>query len=135
MIDRYTKAVLTLIATALLYLCIVLTPWPGVQAQATPRPGEFTGPGQVVIVGWRGAPGDTIPVSSPEPIAVTAPAPLAVRTTSPVVVTGQVTTSKATERADRVVVVGWEDEGTRDGKPPRPMLPITPKAALPVNVK
>ena len=43
MIDRYTKAALTLIATALVYLCVVLTPLPGVQAQGgTQRPGEPT---------------------------------------------------------------------------------------------
>lgn len=135
MIDRYTKTVLTVIATALLYLCIVLTPWPGVQAQTTQRPGEFTGPAQMVIVGWRGAPGETIPVSAPEPLAVSATAPLPVRSTAPVVVTGHVTTDKAGERADRVVVVGWEEGGTRDGRPVRPTLPITAGSALPVKVK
>jgi hypothetical protein len=115
MIDRYTKAVLTLIATALVYLCIVLTPWPGVQAQTTARPGESTGPAQVVIVGWRGAPGETVPVSSGDPLRVRVTDPL--RIADPVQVTGSVTTRKADERADRVVLVGWEDGATRDGRP------------------
>lgn len=109
MIDRYTKTVLTLIAIALVYLCVVLTPLPGVQAQTAPRPGESTGPAQMVIVGWRGAPGEAIPVSMSGPVPVTVAAP--------VQVTGRVTTEKASERADRVVLVGWEEGGMRDGKP------------------
>ncbi|MFA5910624.1 MAG: hypothetical protein WC815_17730 [Vicinamibacterales bacterium] len=112
MIDRYTKVVLTLIATALVYLCVVLTPIPAVQAQSSPRPGEPTGPAQVVIVGWRGAPGDTVPVT----------------VTAPVQVTGRVITEKAGERADRVVLVGWEEGGTRDGKPAAQVRSITPGA-------
>lgn len=121
MIDRYTKVVLTLIATALTYLCVILTPIPAVQAeqaQSSPRPGEPTGPAQVVIVGWRGAPGDTIPVSVPGTVPVTV--------TAPVQVTGRVTTEKASERADRVVLVGWEEGGTRDGKPAAQVRSITP---------
>lgn len=125
MIDRYTKAVLTLIATALVYLCIVLTPLPGVQAQGTQRPGESTGPVQAVIVGWQA--GETIPVS--------APAPLTVSVNGLVEVRGQVRTEEATNRADRVVMVGWEEGGSRDGKVVPVMKPITAVDALPVSVK
>ena len=54
MTDRYTKIVLTVIAGALVYLCVVMTAFPAVQAQATQRPGEFTGrPIEAVIVGWK----------------------------------------------------------------------------------
>ena len=56
MIDRYTKIVLTVIAGALIYQCILMTAFPAVQAQ-TQRPGEFTGkPVETVIVGWRSTP-------------------------------------------------------------------------------
>lgn len=126
MIDRYTKAVLTLIATALVYLCIVLTPWPGVQAQTAARPGESTGPAQVVIVGWRGQAGESIPVTTLGTVGVTV--------SGPVQVNGRVTTEKATERADRVVLVGWEDGATRD-KPAGRMQQFTTSSALPVDVK
>jgi len=127
MIDRYTKAVLTLIATALVYLCVVLTPLPGVQAQGTQRPGEPTGPLPVVIVGWGGAPGTTLPVSTTRPVPVTVAAP--------VEVTGRVSTDKATERADRVVLVGWEVGATRDAKPASALQSFTSASSLPVDVK
>lgn len=127
MIDRYTKAVLSLIAAALVYLCIVLTPLPGVQAQATQRPGEPTGPVQAVIVGWRGAPGETIPVSAPEPVPVTVSGPVEVK--------GRVMTDKASERADRVVLVGWETRGNRDSRPAATLNSFGPTSSLPVDVK
>ena len=127
MIDRYTKAVLTLIATALVYLCVVLTPLPGVQAQATQRPGEATGPVQTVIVGWRGSPGETIPVSVSEPVPVTVKGPVEVK--------GRVSTDKATERADRVVLVGWEVGATRDARPASALQTFTTASSLPVDVK
>lgn len=127
MTDRYTKAVLTLIATALVYLCIVFTPMPAVQAQFTQRPGEPTGPVQVVIVGWRGAQGETIPVA--------APAPLTVSVNGLVEVRGQVKTEKANDRADRVVLTGWEENAAREN-PLGPMRAITLKSpGLPVSVK
>lgn len=127
MTDRYTKAVLTLIATALAYLCVVLTPMPTVEAQSTQRPGEPTGPLQVVIVGWRGAQGETIPVA--------APAPLTVSVNGLVEVRGFVKTEKAGDRAERVALVGWEEGGTRDGRVVPVMKPITAIESLPVNVK
>ncbi|MEK7994099.1 MAG: hypothetical protein AAB403_09880 [Planctomycetota bacterium] len=127
MIDRYTKAVLTLIATALVYLCVVLTPWPGVHAQTAARPGESTGPAQVVIVGWRAPSGESIPVTTMGTVGVTV--------SGPVQVNGRVTTEKATERADRVVLVGWEQGGTRDGKPVGGLQSFSVSSSLPVNVK
>ena len=127
MTDRYTKAVLTLIATALAYLCVVLTPMPTVEAQSTQRPGEPTGPLQVVIVGWRGAQGETIPVA--------APAPLTVSVNGLVEVRGFVKTEKAGDRAERVALVGWEEGGTRDGRVVPVMKPITAIESLPVTVK
>jgi hypothetical protein len=125
--DRYTKAVLTLIATALVYLCVVLTPMPTVEAQATQRPGEPTGPVQVVIVGWRGAQGETIPVAVPAPVTVSVNGLVEVR--------GQVKTEKATDRAERVALVGWEEGGTREGRVVPVMKPITAIESVPVNVK
>ena len=54
MTDRYLKSVLTVIAGALIYLCVILTPIPRASAQ-TPsiRPGEPSGPTEVVVVGWQ----------------------------------------------------------------------------------
>jgi hypothetical protein len=127
MIDRYTKLVLTVIAAALLYLCVVLTPWPAVHAQNTQRPGEPTGPVQAVIVGWRGAPGETIPVSTALPV------PVAIRDT--VQISGTVTTERSSGAADRVVLVGWEEGAIRE-KPSSRMRTITPATpGLPVSVK
>lgn len=131
MIDRYTKAVLTLIAIALVYLCVVLTPLPGVQAQTAQtrvRPGDPTGPAEMVIVGWRGAPGETIPVSSPRTIPVTV--------TEPVRITGRVVTERADDRAERVVLAGWEENASRDFAAPGPMRTISLKTpGLPVVQK
>ena len=108
MIDRYTKVVLTLIAVALVYLCVIFTPLPRTHAQ-TPsiRPGESSGPTEVVVVGWR-APGEAaVPVTITHPVQVTAPQPLRI--------TGEVTTERSTSRlADRVVLVGWEENATRE---------------------
>jgi hypothetical protein len=88
MIDRYSKIVLTVIAAALVYLCIVMTAFPAVQAQVTQRPGEFTGrPIDAVIVGWK--------ITEPLQIATTRPIP--------------VQTERSTGAADRMVIVGWEE--------------------------
>jgi hypothetical protein len=127
MTDRYTKAVLTLIAAALVYLCVVFTPLPTVEAQSTQRPGEPTGPLQVVIVGWRGAQGETIPVAVPAPVTVSVNGLVEVR--------GFVKTEKAGDRAERVALVGWEEGGTREGRVIPPMRSITNLDSLPVNVK
>ena len=88
MTDRYTKIVLTVIAAALVYLCVVMTAFPSVQAQVTQRPGEFTGrPIEAVIVGWK----------------LTEPLQIATRTPIPV------QTERSTGMADRMVIVGWEE--------------------------
>ena len=43
-----------MIAGALVYLCVVMTAFPAVQAQGTQRPGEMiTTPIEAVIVGWK----------------------------------------------------------------------------------
>jgi len=95
--DRYSKSVLTVIAGALVYLCVVLTPWPAAHAQqTTQRPGEFTGPGEIVVVGWK------VPSSQPVQVA----------TTAPLRVTGSVTTERSSGHADRVVIAGWEELGS-----------------------
>ena len=106
MVDRYTKIVLTVIAGALVYLCIVMTAFPAAQAQ-TQRPGEFTGkPVETVIVGWRGA----------EPIPVTSARPLQTVVTDTVRVVGNVQTERSSGTADRMVIVGWE-ENAAPGRP------------------
>jgi hypothetical protein len=110
MIDRYTKVVLSLIACALVYLCIVFTAWPGVHAQQpTLRPGEPSGPVEVLVVGWRPLAGlNSIPVSIVHQVQVTA--------TQPLPIAGAVTTERSSSRplADRVVLVGWEEMGVRE---------------------
>jgi len=95
MADRYTKTVLTIIACALVYICIVITPLPSVgaqQQQASRRPGESTGPAEVVIVGWKQN------------------APMQISTQEPL----RVITERSSGNADRVVVVGYEDSGRRE---------------------
>ena len=87
MIDRYTKTVLTVIAGALIYLCIVTTAFPVVQAQTSKRPGESTGPQDVVVVGWR--PTAPLPIVATEPL--------------------RVTTEQKAGSTDRVVLAGWEE--------------------------
>jgi hypothetical protein len=121
MVDRYTRAVLTVIAVCLVYLCLVVsragTPL-GAQAipqappQAPPgaaRPGLGTGPAEVVIVGWRSSESDP-------------PVPVSVRNT--------VTTQNSTESVTRVVVTGWED--SRD--PQRGPVGLTRDTGLPVDL-
>jgi hypothetical protein len=99
--DRYTKVVLTVIAGALVYLCLVLTPVPALRAQATQRPGEGLGPVQVVVVGWRAQ--EQVPVGVEQPVQVA----------GTVQVRGSVITEPV-ERASRVVIAGYEMNGTRD---------------------
>ncbi len=89
MTDRYSKFVLTVIAAALVYLCVVMTAFPAVNAQGTRKAGEMiTPPIEAVIVGWK--------LTEPLQIATTRPLPV------------------QTERSDRrtgrscVVIVGWE---------------------------
>lgn len=105
MIDRYTKTVLTLIAGALLYLCIVMTAFPAAHAQSSLRPGEPTGPGQVVVVGWR--------VTEPLPVAFQRPVPV-ITANEPLRITGTVATERSGGAADRVILAGWEEGATRE---------------------
>lgn len=91
--DRYTKIVLTVIAAALVYLCIVLTPLPSAHAQGTKRAGEMIDkPIEAVIVGWKAQ--EALPIHSLEPL--------------------RVQTERSSGSADRVVIVGWEENATRD---------------------
>jgi hypothetical protein len=101
--DQYLRAVLTVIAAALVYLCIVLTPLPGAQAQQMPTtPGTPSGPAEVVLVGWQpGLPALPVEIGTP------------VRVHGPLEVQGTVQTRQSPGLADRVVLVGWE-EGTTD---------------------
>jgi hypothetical protein len=115
MTDRYTKILLTVIALALVYLCVVLTPIPGVQAQTARRPGDPTGPAEMVIVGWRAPKGETLPV--------TVFGSVIVDNTAPFRITGDVRTERSSGAADRVVLVGWEEGAIREK--PRPMKNLT----------
>jgi hypothetical protein len=53
---RYQNAVLTVIAVCLVYLCLVLTPWPRVMAQGSsikpPEQPTTAEPIRVYVVGW-----------------------------------------------------------------------------------
>jgi hypothetical protein len=103
MIDRYTKIVLTLIASALLYLCVILTPLPGAHAQTPSRtPGEPSGPTEVIVVGHRN--------QTPLPVMIHG----LVELSQPVRVTGSVTTEPRTDRAQRMILIGWEENAVRD---------------------
>jgi hypothetical protein len=133
--DRYTRIVLTIIAAALVYLCLVFTAWPSLEAQTALRPGDSTGPAQVVIVGWRAPQADRVPIttSAPMPVAITG---------GPVPISGQVTTERSSGRADRVVLVGWEEAAVSDRLVPSAFRPVDPDGtgtqsqvpALPVSV-
>jgi len=109
MVDRYTRAVLTIIAACLLYLCLLLsragTPLSAQSpAQPATRPGVGPWPTEVVIVGMRAAGQDVA---------------------FPVTVRNTVTTSPANDRATRMVVSGWEDaRGTVRGLSHEAGLPV-----------
>ncbi len=125
MIDRYTKFILTVIAGALLYLGVIFTPLPAANAQTPSKyHGQSSGPTEVVIVGWHSGQ-DVIPVSIGHPVQVTASKPLPI--------TGQVTTERTSEKADRVVLVGWEENATRE-KPIRFRGLDVRTPAIPVRV-
>jgi hypothetical protein len=101
-VDATVKGLLAIIAAALVYLCIVLTPMPTVHAQTvfgTRTPGEPTGPAEVVIVGWR------TPGSQPLPVQVM----------GRVSVTGEVETRQSPRSVDRVVLSGWDADGASQG--------------------
>jgi hypothetical protein len=108
--DAYLRGVLTVIAGALVYLCVVLTPWPTASAQTTQRPGEFTGPGEFVIAGVKA--GVALPVQVMGPVQIGND----VRISGDVKVTGRVQTEQVPRTADRVVLVGWEEGNSQAGQ-------------------
>jgi hypothetical protein len=111
--DRYIKTMLTIIAGALLYLCIVMTPLAGVSAQTPSKtPGVSSGPMEVVVVGYN--------AQSPMPVAVSGL--VEVTAATPLRITGQVSTTKGSDRADRVILVGWEKRANRDKGGPMELL-------------
>ena len=120
--DRYTKVVLTLIAAALVYLCIALTPPSVLSAQTTQRPGEGMGPVQVVVIGWRAPAGQVMPVAINQPVQVA----------GVVQVKGQVVTEPA-ERASRVVIAGYEMDANRENS--SPFRPFSTGAGLPTTAR
>jgi hypothetical protein len=118
--DRYIKTLLTVIAGALLYLCVVLTPIPAANAQTpSQRPGQSSGPTEVIVVGWRPGAREVIPVT--------------IQQTEPVRIEGAVTTERSTTRvADRVLLVGWEPGATREVQ--RAPRSLTESSGVPVSV-
>jgi hypothetical protein len=107
MTDRYTKIILTIIAGALIYLCIVMTPLPAAHAQSSSlRPGDIsTEPLPVVITGWQAA-GQAMPVTFQRPVPVTVNNDV------------RVITERSSGTADRVVLVGWEQNASRERPSP-----------------
>ena len=103
--DLYLRTVLTVIAAALVYLCVVLTPLPTVSAQ-TPRivggrtPGEYTGPAEVVIVDWR------LPENASLPVNVTRGD---IRVSNEVRITGDVEVRQPANSPLRTVLIGHEE--------------------------
>jgi hypothetical protein len=102
--DLYIRVVLTVIATALVYLCVIFTALPVALAQqpqviGAATPGVSTGPGEMVIVGWRTT--DTIPVAISR---------------GEVRVTGRVETQPAADAVFRTALIGWEERAV----PPNP---------------
>ena len=107
-VDAYLRGVFTVIAGALVSLCVVLTPWPTASAQTALRPGDPTGPGEMVIVGVRQ--GVTLPVQVQGPVTVGNE----LRVTGDVKVSGRVQTEQVPRTLSRVVLTGWEDGGPGD---------------------
>lgn len=117
--DRYTRAVLTVIALCLVHLCVadVLRGTPAAaQVYSTPRPGEQTGPLEVIVVGWQNFPQDGLPVQ---------------------IVGGSLPANAAPLR---VVLAGWEEQPfalkgfSGDGLPVRGAEGPRPAPAVRVNV-
>ena len=104
--NKYLCGVLTVIAGALVYLCIVLTPVPTAFAQTTQRPGQFTGPGEMVIVGFRLPTGETLPVEVRGAVSVSGAVNVSGGNVN---VAGRVQTEQAPQTVQRVVLSGWED--------------------------
>jgi len=123
--DRYSKFLLTVIASALVYLCIVVTPWPRVSAQAR-TPGEIVnGQIEAVIVGVR------LPRNESLPVNVSGTLPVSISDT--VRVQGTVNTERSSGKADRVMIAGWEDLGVPEkaGRPQQ--INLGKSSGLPVT--
>lgn len=101
--DLYLRAVLTVIAAALVYLCVVLTPIPAASAQGrvvgARTPGESTGPAEMVVVGWR------TPANEPVPVRIVGD----VNVANTVRVSGRVEVAQPPDEAMRTVVIGYEN--------------------------
>ena len=118
--DRYLRVVLGVIAAALVYLCVLLTPLPAAFAQTTQRPGQFVGPGEMVIVGVRLAAGEAMPVQVANEVRVN----------------GQVRTEQPPNSYDRVMLMGWEDNSSNNPAVPGTFVPWSraKNQALPIQV-
>lgn len=132
--DRYTRALLSVIAGALVYLCIVLTAWPQAHAQSTRRPGEIIGapgPAEVVVVGWRPARTEHVAVQVVESIRL----PVHVQGSVPLKVSGEMRVAgtvqtEQSSRPDRVVLVGWEENAVGGSRGVPRMLTPDPNSRL-----
>jgi hypothetical protein len=119
--DTYLRAVLTVIAAALVYLCVLLTPLPSASAQVgqivgAPTPGVSTGPGEMVIVGWK----------VPEiPVIVTG---------GEVRVSGRVDAHQPANTVQRTTLVGWEERARANTPGAFRSLDLQGEA-LPVSVR
>jgi hypothetical protein len=67
--DRYLKAVLTVIAGCLVYICVALTTGPSVSAKGD-------GPQEVVLVGWKLGPGGRLITLPPHEAGSSQPLPV-----------------------------------------------------------
>jgi hypothetical protein len=76
-----------------------LTPLPTVHAQRGLRPGDDTGPAQVVIVGWR--------LDEGLPVRMTESVPL--KMSGDVSINGLVETRSTPDSVSRVILAGWEE--------------------------
>ena len=102
--DAYLRVVLTVIAAALVYLCVLLTPLPTVFAQpgrvvGAPTPGVSTGPAEMVVVGWR----------APEQVPVSVTRGEVRVTNDTIRVNGRVQTEPLANTTQRTLLVGWEE--------------------------
>ena len=102
--DLYIRVVLTIVAAALVYLCVIFTPLPTASAQTgrvvgARTPGEYTGPAEVVIVGWRFPEGGSLPVHVTRGD---------VRVLNEVRVAGQVEAVQPHNGSLRTVLIGYE---------------------------
>jgi hypothetical protein len=130
--DLYLRVVLTVIAGALIHLCIIFTPLPAASAQGrrvvgAPTPGESTGPAEMVIVGFRVPPDEALPIQGKVSVAGDVTVGNTVR------VAGRVQTEPVDNTATRTVLVGWEDSGQPHAPGRYAMWSERAKQALPVS--